>query len=403
MAAQTRERTYTWKALKSYQPEKYPSHSIRLLASELNYVYADELILDVAEDLRHDDTIQAVGVLDDDDTVIGAVIRKDFFARLSRPFAQDLYKNRIVREITTAVEVMSSDENVFTVAEAIDDQLKDQSTTFYLLADEEQSFHGLFSTQDMLIYLSDITQADISLARTLQSRIVRERDLVVGKRFEFASASLSAKGVGGDFYNIRNYAEGRWVVALCDVSGKGVAASIVTSVLWGMMSIYDFRRGLGGFLRELNRYIMTTFEAEKFITAVFLDYNEEDSTIQICDLGHSHLFLHRGGRFGKLRNKHGNLPLGVVPELDPKLSLFRPTDDDVLLLLTDGLIEQPDAAGSEYSVDRVATLISNNAAQPVESIADRLISDFQRFKGRRHLHDDMTFGIIKFTPQEVTL
>lgn len=403
MAAQTEERTETWKSLRKFEPGKYPTHSVRLLASEFHYVYEDELVLDLADDLRKDDGIQAVGVLNRDDEVTGAVIREEFFSRLSRPFAQDLYKKRIVREVAANVETMSGEENVFTVAEAIDGQLKEQSTTFYLLVGPNNSFFGLFSTQDMLVYLSDITQADISLARTLQARIVRERDLVVGRKFEFASASHSAKGVGGDFYHIRNYAEGRWVIALCDVSGKGVAASIVTSVLWGMMSIYDFRRGLTGFLTELNRYIITTFEAEKFITAVFLDYDEGRDTIRICDLGHSHLFLSRRGRFGKLRNKHGNLPLGVIPELDPKLSVFRPSIDDVLLLLTDGLIEQPDADGSEYSVERVATVIGENCAAPVETIADRLIADFERFRGRRHLHDDMTFGILKFAPQEVTL
>lgn len=403
MAAQTEERAKTWKTLRRYDPGKFPTHSIRLLASEFYYVYENELVLDLAEDLRQDDTIQAVGVLTEEDEVTGAVIREEFFSRLSRPFAQDLYKKRIVREVAANVETMSGEENVFTVAEAIDEQLKEQSTTYYLLVGADGGFLGLFSTQDMLVYLSDITQADISLARALQSRIVRERDLVVGEKFEFASASLSAKGVGGDFYNIRNYAEGRWVIALCDVSGKGVAASIVTSVLWGMMSIYDFRRGLTGFLKELNRYIITTFEAEKFITAVFLDYDEKKDTIRICDLGHSHLFLCRGGRFGKLKNKHGNLPLGVVPELDPKLSLFRPAEEDVLLLLTDGLIEQPDADGSEYSVERVASVIGDNSGTPVETIADRLIADFERFRGRRHLHDDMTFGIMKFAPQEVTL
>jgi sigma-B regulation protein RsbU (phosphoserine phosphatase) len=404
MAAQTQETTERFSVLRHHDPGKFPTHSIRLLASEFHYVYEDAPVLDLADDLRGDDSIQAVAVLDSEDAVVGAVIRKEIFARLSRPFAQDLYKKRLVKEaVASEVGQISGDENVFTVAEAISEQMKKQTTTFFLIVGVDRSFQGLFSTQDMLVYLSDITQADINLARKLQARIVRERDLVVGKSFEFASASLSAKGVGGDYYHVRSYADGQWVVSLCDVSGKGIAASIVTSVLWGMMSIYDFRRGLTRFLRELNSYIMTTFEAEKFITAVFLDYDERSGLMHICDLGHSHLFLYRDNRFGKLRNKNGNLPLGVVPDLRPGLSVFRPEDGDILLLLTDGLIEQRNAEGLEYSSSRVASVIRGNSDSPVETIADRLIADFEAFKGRLHLHDDMTFGIMKFATQEVIL
>lgn len=403
MAAQTEEIQQDYKALRRYEPGKFPTHSIRLLASDFHYVSDSAAVLDLADDLRRDESVQAVGVVDEEDTVVGTVVRKEIFARLSRPFAQDLYKKRRVREVVSSAEVVSGDENVFTVAEAIAPDLKEQDVTYYVIAGESHEFLGIFSTQDMLVYLSDMTQADINLARKLQARIVRERDLLVGKSFEFASASHSAKGVGGDFYSIRRYDEDRWVVSLCDVSGKGVAASIVTSVLWGMMSIYDFRRGLVGFLQELNRYIITTFEAEKFITAVFLDYDEGRGVMRICDLGHSHLFLLRDGRFGKLRNKHGNLPLGVVPDLEPKLSRFSPRDGDVLMLLTDGLIEQPNGDGDEYSVERVANVVRAHAEGPVETLTDRLIADFESFRGRRHLHDDMTFGIMKFARQEVIL
>jgi sigma-B regulation protein RsbU (phosphoserine phosphatase) len=403
MAAQTEEDTQSFKVLRRIEVGKYPTHSVRLLASEFYYVYEGDGILDLADDFRSDEEILAVGVLDSQDRVVGAIVRTDFFARLSRPFALDLYQRRQIREITGEIDRISGDETVFTVAELIDAQLRDPSTTFYVLVGENEKFLGLFSTHDMLVYLSDITQADIGLARSLQSRIVREHDLVVGSQFEFASASHPAKGVGGDFYSIREYAEGRWIIGLCDVSGKGVAASILTSALWGMMSIYDFRRGLRGFLNELNRYILTTFEAEKFITAVFLDYDEANRTVRVCDLGHSHLFLCRDGKFGKLKNKHGNLPLGIVAEIEPKLNLFHPQEHDILLLLTDGLIEQPDRSGEEYSIERVAGVVASLSEAPVESISHAIVRDFRSFRGNRHLHDDMTFGIMRFAEQEVTL
>lgn len=390
--------------LHRYEPGRINNQTIARIAGNFHYCWEGAMIFALADKLRENESIMALGVVDSDQRVVGIIVRKDFFNTMVRPYARDVFRNHPVREIMQQAERYDADMNLFSVSEEIGEDMRLPGVTYYLLVDENDGFRGIFSTQDMLLYLSQITQNDIALARKLQSRIVRERDFIVGKRFEFVASSRTAKGVGGDYYEIRRFAENLWVVALCDVSGKGVAASIITAIIWGMMSMYSFTRGgLSGFVRSLNEYIVKTFESEKFVTGLFIEYDEEKGELSVCDMGHSHFFLFRRGKLLRLNTNQQNLPIGVAAEIEPKVDTFRPREGDTLLMITDGLTEQTDMSGETYSLERVARIMRERSEDPVELLASRLTKDFHAFRGKRSLDDDVTFALMRFAPQEVRL
>lgn len=390
--------------LREFVAPKSRDQAISKLATDLHYVHRDDMIDVLADNLRQRTDIQAVGVVDDEGKVVGIIVREEFFNVMVRPYARDVFKHRPLHEIMAEARTFSADANLFAVAEELTQTMKEPGISYFVLTDEAGRFQGVFSTQDMLVYLSDMTQSDIALARDLQSRIVREREFVTGNTFELVSTAHTAKGVGGDFYDVREYDDGRWMFAFCDVSGKGIAASIVTAVISGMIGVFDFAtHGVIPFVKQLNDYIVRTFEAEKYVTGIFLDYNEHDGSLKVCDMGHSHLFLYRRGRFVRLRNTHRNLPVGVVADVRPGYDTITPRREDLLFLLTDGLIEQGNTDGEVYSLERVAGLLRAHAGAPVEEIADRLMSDFNGFRGRHHLNDDVSFALMRFVEQELTL
>lgn len=383
--------------------KRIDNQSIAHLASGLVYIFEDTKIFDVQAALRSRPDLQAVGVVDENEKVLGLVIRRDFFATMARPYAQDVFKNHPIREIMAEPRLFSGDANLFSVAEDIDEDLRRPGITYYVLTYSQDRFAGVFSSQDMLLYLSHQTQRDINLARTLQSRIVREREFVTGSRLELFATSRTAKGVGGDFYNVREYAPGRWLIAMCDVSGKGIAASIISSALWGMMSIYDFRAGMVPFIKQLNSYLVRTFESEKFVTAVFLDYDESTGEVQICDLGHSHLFMYRNEKLLSIKSNQNNLPMGIVADIEPKVGTFVPHQDDLIFVITDGLIEQENLSGDVYSLKQISSIFDENRGKGVELISDRLMQNFERFRGKRPLTDDVSWALMRFVEQEITL
>ncbi len=379
------------------------SQAINRIAKGSYFVYGSDNILDLNDAWRKRRDIEAVAVLDKDQKIVGIVIRDKLLALVGRPYGRDVLTNHPIAEFMDQAHVIPEDRNLFSVAEDIDPLMKQQGISYFVLSRGENGYGGIFSTQDMLVYLSEITQNDISLARRLQSRMVRDKEVQVGDTFEIAGMSRTAKGVGGDFYSIKRYAAGRWIFALCDVSGKGVAASIITSLIWGMITIYDFTKGLTGFVKSLNASILQKFEAEKFVTGVLMDYDERTGEVELCDMGHGYTYLVRGGRFLKLKNTQNNLPIGVMQDVEPTTNRFKPQPGDLYLITTDGLLEQKNQDGEEYSEAHIAKLIASDPSQPVELMVEKLMKDFHRFRGSQALSDDVTFNVLRFARQEVTL
>jgi sigma-B regulation protein RsbU (phosphoserine phosphatase) len=379
------------------------NQAVSKIAAERSYTHVDVPVLDLFGALAKKESANAVGVVDDALTCRGIVVKKEFFALLSRPYARDVMKNRFVGEVMTEAASFHCDANIFTVAEQLAERVKRPDVEYFTLTDDDGAFRGVFSTQDVLMYLSEITQNDIDLARKIQQRLVKESDCVAGRTFEIATVSESAKGVGGDFYHIKKYDDDGWFVCMCDVAGKGIAASMITAVMWGMMTVYDFRRGIKPIIAMLNNYLIRSFDSEKFVTGVFLDYNERTGVVTVSDMGHSHLGLLRGGRFLRLSKKGRNIPIGVTLDLEPAATMFQTEKNDLLFILTDGILDQENAAGRKYTYQSIASLLRGHAGEPVEVIRNRLYADFKEFQGSHHLVDDATLAVMKFVKQDVVV
>jgi phosphoserine phosphatase RsbU/P len=377
--------------------------SIAEIARDHAYVKQDARAVEVADALRSNDSIMALGVVDDDDVVVGLVVKDEFFNLMVRPYAREVFKNREVKDLMSDCISFRFDENIYAIAEKVEHQLSRVITTYYVLHNDQNHFVATFSTLDVLMYLSRMTQNDIAFARRLQSRIVRERDIRAGHSFEFAASSRAAKGVGGDFYELKNWDDGKWVLAFCDVSGKGVAAAIISSAIWGMMSVFDFSLGTKTFVGRLNEYVAQTFESEKFVTGIFLEYDERKNHLSICDMGHSHIYLFRDGQLARLKSSAANMPIGVTEEPPIRVDALTPRENDILLIFTDGLTEQVNDEGDEFPFRSVIEVLKSSPQGPVELLSERLLVSFNKFRGKLHLGDDVTFAFMRFAKQELSM
>lgn len=400
IAAVTADTDIRQVATRSFKPQ-----TIGRLVSGSYWVPPDVRVDRIADELRQRDDVQALAVVDGEHEVVGIVNRQEFFATMVRAFAREVLGKRTIAEVMAPTRTIEATANVFSVADQLSEESHDSLGRHYVVIDSDRRYVGTFSTQDLLLHLSQMTQDDIEMARQLQTRIVRERGLVVGKSFEMFASSQAAKGVGGDFYDMQSYAPDRWVFALCDVSGKGVAASIVTAILWGMMDAYDFRRGLSQFIRQANSRIVATFESERFVTGVFLEYDEKTRTLRLCDMGHAHVYLYRKGskHARRIVTPRTNLPIGIMDPVQPRFVRLQPTEGDTLFVTTDGLFEQENARGEAFPIDTALARITEGDERAVEEIADGIIRDFNRYRAKQHLGDDVTFAIFRFADQEVTL
>jgi sigma-B regulation protein RsbU (phosphoserine phosphatase) len=375
-------------------PPRIHGEVIGKLISGHAFVQEDTRIDRLADELGRQDRIFALAVVDGQGRVKGILDRRKLLDLLSRQYGRDIYRNRSAGELSDEATCFNFRRGVFSIAEIIGDELKAPRIRYYLLVDEERRYIGSFSSRDMLIYLSEITRTDIAMARALQSRFVGERLAVTGDGFSLCFASQMAKGVGGDFYYCKEFEPGKYALALCDVSGKGVAASLVTAVLLGMFGMYDFREGFPKLVAGINEYLFRTFESERFVTGVFLEYNARTREIALCDMGHSFVYLLRHGRTYRVKTAEKNLPLGFLENIEPVVDRLILQAGDGLLLPTDGIIEQTDPGGTEYGIERLSALLAESLANGPEAASGAVLDELNRYRAGESQHDDMTMLLL---------
>ncbi len=370
--------------------------SISNIASGFFYVHRDALIGDVVEDMNTHETLLAVGMVGDEGEALGVITRRELFNLLGKSFGEDAAKDMPVSRIAKTTGIYHEDANTLSVSEQIADEMKKPTLRFFLISDSDGKFAGIFSTRDIMMHLAAITRQDIDTAGAIQSRIVPENTFIVNGRVEAAASTQMALGVGGDFYSIRSFPDEKWFFLTADVSGKGMGASLLTSIAGGFIHMYNFSGGIKQLIKKLNSYIFNTFDSEKFITSVFMTLDGNIGDLSICDMGHSMVYLMRNNKMHHIKSGLNNLPLGIVEDIDPASVLLKLKHDDIILLVTDGVTEQRDTDENEYSIDRCGGIIAANIEESLEKIMKLLRDDINIFRGGKQQYDDITYMLIRY-------
>lgn len=374
--------------------------SIGKICSSFYYVYKDALVEDLANDLEKLKDVFAIGVVDTDKTVIGIIVRKELYDLLGKNYGRDIYKRKSVERVTRKTRNFNSQKNIFSVAEELKKEIYKTSINYYLITDSERKFYGIFSTKDLLMYLSDITQNDIDLAKKLQGNIVKEQTFISSDKIEIIGSSRMAKGVGGDFYNIKRIDDKRYLLAICDVCGKGISASLVSAVVGAIFDTYDFNNNnIENFIVSLNRYIYNTFKLERYLTAIFVDFYEDKEEFIIYDMGHSlgasNLYLIKKDSYNLLKTTNYNLAIGLTEDITTNKDVFRLNKNEIVAIITDGLTDQRNSKEEDYGSKRFLELVKNNFDVELLTIKDLIFDDINNFKEESHQQDDITFIMLK--------
>lgn len=368
-----------------------------------NYFVKNDASIDVfAEDLENHPEIEAVGVVNNEGLIEGIVVRRELFDILGKHFGRDLYKNKSISSLTTNVSSHRYNKNIISVAKKIYKEDTNQSKiNYYLLVDDEQKFYGIFSNLSVMIHLSTQMQDDIELARKLQENIVKEISEFSNDYFTFAASSKMAKGAGGDYYSLRKIGHDKYLISVCDVSGKGVSASLVSSIIGGMLDIFDFKKGTGVFISKLNDYITNTFMLEKMVTGLFIEFAASSGKITVYDMGHcmgsGNLYILRDNKFGLVKLKEHNIPLGIKPHLDVKGNKLQLKKGDRIFAITDGVTDQRNNEGMEYGIEKAAYIVKKTAKESVIKTIKKINDDVTDFRDSQPLFDDITMVLFEYS------
>jgi serine phosphatase RsbU (regulator of sigma subunit) len=185
-------------------------------------------------------------------------------------------------------------------------------------------------------------RADLSAAAVAQRWIMPKRSSCYGP-FNCTGESRPGQYVGGDFFDILSLPDGRLAVALGDVAGKGVSASVLMTATQGFLHACLQEGGnLGKVLDKLNKFVEPRCPESRFVTMWVGVLDSAEGTLRYVDAGHSFALLRRPSGtdpFEQL-NKGSGLPVGLDEGGDYHVETIAVAPGDQLLIVSDGIIEQ---------------------------------------------------------------
>src|SRR5437016_9223495 len=265
----------------------------------------------------------------------------------------------------------------------------------------------------VLTTLASVAAIRVENARLMEQQMERvrlERELQVAseiqQRFQPASAPIVAgyelQGIsfpcyeiGGDYYDFIQRTDGKLIVALGDVSGKGPAAALLMSSLHAAVHAHsDTHDSLAKMIGAVNRYLVESIPANRFVTLFYAELNPKDGSLAFLNAGHNPpLIVHAGGTMEQLAA--GGLPLGIMPNADFREGRTRLHPGDVLVIYSDGVTEAVNPKGEEFGPTRLYEVVARNIDSSAAGIRDRIEAALTKFCQGTPAADDITLVICK--------
>lgn len=239
-----------------------------------------------------------------------------------------------------------------------------------------------------------VIEEELALARKIQERLLPSRAPAVDP-FEVAAINVPSKQVGGDFYDLVDLKDGRLLIAIADVAGKGVPAALLTSMLQASLRAQiPSLTSPARMLASLNELIWQFTASDQFATFFLGVLDGRNCTLTYANAGHNFpLRVTGGGRIEAL--EHGGLLLGAFPGIewtDAQVSL---AGDDRLIFYTDGVTEaRPEGVDEEYGEGRFQQQVARLRAAPPGHMMQTLLEDVAAYAGEEQA-DDITLIIVQ--------
>lgn len=220
--------------------------------------------------------------------------------------------------------------------------------------------------------------------------------------WEFAAYFEAARQVGGDFYDLFSLPgePGRLAVVIADVSDKGVPAAIFMALSRTTIRNIALRgRAPAEVLSWANRYIQEDSQSDMFLSAFYAELNTHTGQLIYANAGHNPPFLWRRAESRFHRLPPSSPILGVLPDLDVRVSAVDLDVGDALILYTDGVTEALNSENNEYGIVRLEEKMRWFLLEyPDRSAADlrtAIVDGVHDFAGDMVQYDDITLLIIK--------
>ena len=291
---------------------------------------------------------------------------------------------RLLHEVDTALQRM--DDGTYGICDVCHDPVE----TERLIADP--------LTRLCIDHLSPHEQRaledDLELAGRIQTGLLPEPSQTIDG-WEIAYHYQPAGIVSGDYCDIISDDNKNVLFVLGDVSGKGVAASMLMAHLQAMFrTLISVALPLEQMIERASRVFCESTLPTHYATLVCGKTNPS-GLVEICNAGHLPPLLFHEGSVRQIEAT--GLPVGIFCNEHFTANRIQLEAGDTLLLYTDGFSEALDGAGMEYGSDRLSRLLSDHHELPPRALLDACMRDWLAFGDGRRTRDDVTLMAIQRT------
>ena len=215
--------------------------------------------------------------------------------------------------------------------------------------------------------------------------------------YQLHGINLPSRQVSGDLFGWWPRADGRWLLALADVSGKGLGPGLLMASLSAFLEAWVERDLPPDQLAfQLSRALARHTDGRRFITAFLALFDPTTGVVTYTNAGHNPGFLlGPDGSCQELASQ--GLPLAMLPGQPYGSDRATLPPGGLLVLYTDGITEAADPTDEEYSPERLQAFLRSKAGLPVEALDAALMADLDAHAQGRPFADDRTLLLLRRT------
>jgi phosphoserine phosphatase RsbU/P len=240
---------------------------------------------------------------------------------------------------------------------------------------------------------------DLQVAHEIQ-RILLPASSPEISGWQISGINIPARQVSGDYYDYITVDDVHCGLAIADVSGKGVPASLIMAMCRSVLrSQAHGQLSAAHVLREVNAQLFPDIKEDMFISMAYAIIERDAGTMTLCRAGHDAPLLYKAGDQTVSKINPPGMALGidsggVFNRVTGDFSLTLESDD-CLVLYTDGVTEALDSNGDEFGMANVIKAIQASASEGAAGIITRLTDDLRAFVGPYPQYDDITLIVIR--------
>jgi phosphoserine phosphatase RsbU/P len=236
-------------------------------------------------------------------------------------------------------------------------------------------------------------QQEIQVASEIQKNLLPQ-EIPSIEGYDIYAVNIPAREVGGDYYDFIKISETKTAIALGDVSGKGLPASMLMAnlqaTLRGQLLFCNCAKDC---VKRANSMLFRSTDTSKFVTLFFGILDVEQHTLTYCNAGHNEPIFIQNDNKNKLDK--GGMLLSIFEQIDYDEEEILFDKGSTLVVFTDGITEAMNEQQEEYGDARLEKLIENNPTVTSQELVTKILSDVQNFSFGVPQFDDITLMVIK--------